>query len=126
MREPALAIFYAAVAAVQPSCLLPKNIQLENNKLRLHEQCFSLEATGHIYVIGAGKASTAMALETEKILGDIIEKGVVVTKYGHGLPLRKIKCIEAGHPLPDENSVQAGNEIMGIATEAGKKILLLL
>ena len=125
MREHALAIFNAAVAAVQPSCLLPKNIRLENDKLFLHEQCFSLEETGNIYVIGAGKASAAMAMETERILGDIIAKGAVVTKYGHGLPLQKIKCIEAGHPLPDENSVQAGNEIMAIATEAGKKDIVI-
>jgi hydroxypyruvate reductase len=125
MREHALAIFNAAVAAVQPSCLLRKNIQLENDKLYLHEQCFSLEETGNIYVIGAGKASAAMAMEAEKILGEIIAKGAVVTKYGHGLPLQKIKCIEAGHPLPDENSVQAGNEIMAIATEAGKKDIVI-
>jgi glycerate 2-kinase len=125
MREHALAIFNAAVAAVQPSCLLPKNIRLENNKLWLHEQYFSLEETGHIYVIGAGKASAAMALETEKLLGDVIEKGVVVTKYGHALPLKKIKCIEAGHPLPDENSVQAGNEILEIATHAGEKDIVI-
>jgi hydroxypyruvate reductase len=91
----------------------------------LHEQFFSLEGTGRLYVIGAGKASAAMALETEKILGDIIEKGAVVTKYDHGLPLNKIKCIEAGHPLPDENSVQAGNEIMEIAMEAREKDIVI-
>jgi glycerate 2-kinase len=125
MREHAFAIFNAAVAAVQPSCLLPKNIRLENNKLWLDKQFFPLEETGHIYVIGAGKASAAMALETEKILGDVIEKGVVVTKYGHALPLKKIKCIEAGHPLPDENSVQAGKEILEIATHAGEKDIVI-
>ncbi len=91
MREHALAIFNAAVAAVQPSCLLSKNMRLENDRLCLHEHYFSLEESGNIYVVGAGKASAAMALETEKILGDVIKKGVVVTKYGHELSLEKNK-----------------------------------
>ena len=65
MREQALAIFNAAVSAVQPSCLLPKNICIEGNKLLLHDQSFSLKDLEHIYIIGAGKASAAMALETE-------------------------------------------------------------
>ena len=91
MREHALAIFNAGVLAVQPSCLLPKNICLEGDKLLLHDQSFSLKDLDHIYVIGAGKASAAMALETEKILGEHIDTGVIVTKYHHSLPLLKIK-----------------------------------
>ena len=125
MREQALAIFNAAVSAVQPSCLLPKHIRLEHNKLWLHDQTFLLEDYDHIYVIGAGKGSAAMAVETEKILGELIKKGIVVTKYGHALPLQKIKCIEAGHPLPDENSVLAGKEIMQFAAQAGEKDIII-
>ena len=66
MREQALAIFNAAVSAVQPSQLLPKNIQLNKGTLLLKDQSFSLKDIDHIYVIGAGKAAAAMALETEK------------------------------------------------------------
>src|SRR5215203_3522914 len=124
-REHALAIFNAAISAVQPSCLLPKNICLEDNRLLLHDQWFSLRDLEHIYIIGAGKASAAMALETEKILGEHIEAGLIVTKYHHSLPLQKIKCIEAGHPLPDENSVIAGKEIMEIVKQAGEKDLII-
>lgn len=125
MREHALAIFNAAVSAVQPSCLLPKNICIAGDKLLLHGQSFSLKDLEHIYVIGAGKASAAMALETEKIIGEWIEKGTIVTKYHHALPLKKIRCIEAGHPVPDENSVQAAEEIMKIVRKAGEKDLII-
>src|SRR5687768_3925897 len=124
-REQALAIFNAAVSAVQPSCLLPKNICLEGDKLTLRDKCFSLKDLEHIYIIGAGKASAAMALEIEKIVGDHIKTGVIVTKYQHALPLQKIKCIEAGHPLPDENSVRAGREIIEIVKQAGEKDLII-
>lgn len=125
MREHALAIFNAAVSAVQPSSLLPPNIRLQNDTLWLHGQSFNLNEWKRIYVIGAGKASAAMALETEKILGNHIEKGLVVTKYDHAIPLQKIECIEAGHPLPDENSVRAGSRILEIVQHAGEKDIVL-
>lgn len=124
MREEALAIFNAAVSAVQPSCLLPRHIRLDGNKLWLHNQSFSLEEH-KLHVIGAGKASAAMAMEAEKILGEFIEDGVVVTKYGHSLPLKKIKCIEASHPLPDEAGVLAAKEIMGLVKKAGEKDIII-
>ncbi len=124
MREEALAIFNAAVSAVQPSCLLRQHIRIDHNTLWLHNQPFPLEEH-RIFVIGAGKASAAMAVEAEKILGDYIEDGITVTKYGHGLPLKKIKCREAGHPLPDENGVLAGKEIMQLVTTAGEKDIII-
>ena len=119
-----MAIFNAAVSAVQPSCLLPKHIRVDHNMLWLNERSFSLEEH-RAYIIGAGKASAAMAVEAEKILGDHIEDGTVVTKYGHGLPLKKIKCREAGHPLPDENGVIAGKEIMQLVNKAGEKDIII-
>src|SRR5215213_5115652 len=85
MREKALTIFKAAIKSVQPSQLLPENIQIRDNQLLLKDQSFSLKDIGSIYVIGAGKAAAAMAFETEKILDAHIEKGIVVTKYGHSL-----------------------------------------
>lgn len=125
MREQALAIFNAAVSAVQPSQLLPRNIQFDKNTLLLKDQSFSLKDIDHIYVIGAGKAAAAMAFEVEKILGEHITEGIVVTKYDHCLSLKKITCIEAGHPLPDENSVKAGKEILDIASRATEKDIII-
>ena len=125
MREHALSIFNAAVSAVQPASLLPKYIRLDNNVLWLHDQSFPLKDWRHIYVIGAGKASAAMALETEKILGNHIEQGIIVTKYDHTLPLHQINCIEAGHPLPDENSLRAGSQVLEIVSEAGEKDIII-
>ncbi len=53
-----------------------------------------------------------MAQETEKILGDLIAEGIVVTKYQHALPLTKCNTIEAGHPVPDQKSVEGGEAVM--------------
>jgi hydroxypyruvate reductase len=55
---------------------------------------------GRLLVIGAGKASAAMALAVEDNWPGPLE-GLVVTRYGHGVPCRRIEIVEAAHPVPD-------------------------
>lgn len=125
MRNDALKIFTAGVRAVQPRYLLPGHIQWQQNTLRLGNQSWAPGEVDKLFVIGAGKASAAMAREAEAILGNRIHDGVVVTKYKHGFPLKKIRCIEAGHPVPDDMSVQAGREIVRLLRTAGEKDVVL-
>lgn len=120
MREHALQIFSAAVKSVQPHYLLPKHMRWQQNDLWLGEQVFKQGSYGKLFVTGAGKASAAMARETELILGNHIHEGIIVTKYDHVFPLKKIRCIEAGHPVPDENSLQGGREIIRLLKTAGE------
>ncbi len=59
---------------------------------------------GRVYLVAAGKAAWQMS-RTAAILGDRLQAGVCVTKYGHVKgPVPKVLCYEAGHPVPDENS----------------------
>lgn len=64
--------------------------------------------SGKLYVVSIGKAAWQMGKAAEAILGDKIEKGIVITKYDHvkGAILH-MSCYEAGHPVPDENSFKA-------------------
>jgi glycerate-2-kinase len=125
MREHAIQIFSAAVRAVQPQQLLRKHIRWENNQLRLGEKLFAQGDINKIYIIGAGKASAAMAREAELILGNRIDAGVIVTKYDHAFPLKTIQCIEAGHPVPDENSLLAGREMIRLLKNTGEKDIVI-
>ncbi|MCM1119771.1 MAG: glycerate kinase [bacterium] len=60
---------------------------------------------GRIYLVAAGKAAWQMAKTAAGILGDRLQAGVCVTKYGHVKgDIPKVRCFEAGHPVPDENS----------------------
>lgn len=63
--------------------------------------------SGRVRLVATGKAAWSMANAAADILGDRLEQGIVVTKYGH-VPgkLARITCVEAGHPVPDENSFQ--------------------
>ncbi len=78
-----------------------------------------------VIVIGGGKATARMAKGIEQILGDNVNCGIIVVKYGHIEDLKNVKIIEAGHPVPDENSVRAAQEIFKLATSADDKTLVI-
>ncbi len=84
LREDAISLFYVGIKAASPFNLIPNNILLEENILTISDingtsKLFNLDNYNRITVIGAGKASTSMAFEVEKILDDNIDDGLVVT-----------------------------------------------
>jgi len=81
---------------------------------------------GNLYVVGAGKASSRMAMAVEEILGDTITEGIIVTKYGYTEPLRRVRQIEAGHPVPDRKGIQGAKEIEKLLKKTGGDDLVLV
>jgi glycerate 2-kinase len=63
-------------------------------------------------VVGAGKASAAMAAALDAAWSDVELSGIVVTRYGHAIPAGRIEIIEAAHPIPDTNSEIAARRIL--------------
>lgn len=75
---------------------------------------------GKLYMVAAGKAGWQMAKAAADILGDRMDAGVVVTKYGHVKgEIPRTRCFEAGHPVPDENSFLATQAALDLAAQAG-------
>ncbi|MGX5817831.1 glycerate kinase type-2 family protein [Chitinophaga lutea] len=87
-----------------------------------------LEKAERIFVLGAGKAASAMALETELLLQDRITQGLIVTNDPHAPALSRIQTITGGHPVPDQNSLIAGTAMrqMAGAMQPGDLVLFLL
>ncbi|WP_169545926.1 glycerate kinase type-2 family protein [Sneathiella aquimaris] len=79
---------------------------------------------GKVVVIAAGKAGASMAAEVEKHWPDKVS-GIALTRYEHGLPLKKIRVIEAGHPVPDEQGEKAAREILALAHSLTENDLLI-
>lgn len=79
-----------------------------------------------VLVVGAGKASGAMARALEGVLGDRISDGLVVVKDSYTAPTRRIKLVEAGHPIPDERGLSAASEILALAGSAGADDLVIV
>lgn len=111
-------IFNAAVQSVLPGKMIRDHVSVTDSTLAIANLHFSLREFDCIYIIGAGKASALMAKEMENILGDHITDGHVAVKYGHACELNYITVTEAGHPIPDGNSVIAANKILAIANKA--------
>lgn len=82
---------------------------------------------GTTLVVGAGKAAAAMAVAVESgwPAGAPLD-GLVITRYGHGLPTRRIRVVEAGHPVPDEAGEKAAAQILERARGLCPEDLLLV
>ena len=84
-------------------------------------------AAGRILVVGAGKASGAMAAVVEETWGARVADGVVAVKDGYLAPTRRIRLVEAGHPVPDGRGAAAAKEIRALAESAtGEDLVLVL
>jgi hydroxypyruvate reductase len=94
-------LFDAAVAAADPKLCLPAHLPPR--------------PSGRIIVVGAGKASAAMAAAVETHWGEGLE-GLVITRYGHGVPCRSIEIVEAAHPVPDAAGQRAAARMADLVT----------
>lgn len=84
--------------------------------LRIADESFKLSEIGNIYVIGAGKGSFPIVRALDEILGDKITDGIVAIKdYEEIRELASVHVIKSGHPVPDINSIKAGDIVVDIA-----------
>jgi glycerate 2-kinase len=103
-------LFDAALSAADPARVVPPNLPTPPK--------------GRTLVVGAGKAAAAMAMAVEQHWQGALE-GLVVTRYGHGLPCRRIEVIEAGHPVPDAAGTRAAQAMMERLNGLGADDLVL-
>jgi hydroxypyruvate reductase len=120
-----LAIFNAALAAVDPYRAVLNTLRVEGDVLRVGDATYKLKSFDKIIVIGAGKATARMALAAEDLLGDRISAGLIVVKEGHTAQLNFIAQIEASHPVPNAAGVAATARILEMARAADEKTLCL-
>jgi hydroxypyruvate reductase len=118
-----------ALARVNPYEMIRSTVSLDGATLHIDtdevHDAVDLDAFERVVVIGAGKAGAPMARALEAILGDRITDGVVSVKHGHVDDLRMVRLIEAGHPVPDDQSVVAGRQIVELARRGDASTLFL-
>jgi len=124
MKQHALEIFMAGVDAVDPIKLINEAVDLKGHSITIKDSTFDLSSYENIYILGIGKAAAAMALPLEKILGDFLTEGIIIVKFGHTLPLKKVRVFEAGHPVPDKAGYWGAQECAKILQRSGNKDLL--
>jgi glycerate 2-kinase len=111
-RQLLIESFHAAVGAADP--------------LKIVAEHLPAPPKGRTLVIGAGKAAASMARATELAWpADAALSGLVVTRYGHGMPTERITVVEAGHPYPDAAGEQAARDILRAVQELGENDRLI-
>ena len=111
------ALFDAAVGAADPARCVPPHLPSAKELPR-----------GRTVVVGAGKAAAAMARAVEKNwAGDLAKiSGLVVTRYGHGMPTERIAVVEASHPVPDAAGQKAAQRIHQLVQGLSEDDLVLV
>ena len=111
-RQLLLGSFHAAIAAANPAHILPAHLPVPPR--------------GRTLVVGGGKAAASMAAALEAHWpADAPLSGLVITRYQHSLPTRRIEVVEASHPLPDGRGEAAALRMLGLASQLGPDDLLL-
>ena len=117
LRKDADGIIEESLAAILPDAAVEK---------ALKGHTF---ANGRIVLVAVGKAAWQMARAAADVLGERIDTGLVITKYGHVMgEIPHVRCMEAGHPVPDENSFVATREALALTENltAEDTVLFLL
>src|SRR4249919_1248564 len=117
-RRPLLrALYDAAVAAAHPNTILPPHLRPAPK--------------GRVICLAAGKGAAAMAAAAERHYLDTLKlaperlTGIATTRHGHGVPTRRIRVVEAGHPVPDQAGLQGAEDTLKLAATATKEDLVL-
>ena len=118
-RRPLLRkIFDAAVAAAHPDVVLGRHLRPVPK--------------GRVICLAAGKGAAALAAAAERHYLDALELepsrllGIATTRHGHGVPTRRIRVVEAGHPVPDEAGLKGAADTLQLAQQATADDLLLV
>ena len=124
-RQHAFEIFREAVEAANPKKCVLNYLSLDGDTLVVGSKKYNLSEFDSIYAIAFGKASAAMAEGVEKVLGDRLTGGMVVSNSQPRKNFKKLGFHLCGHPVPDERSVSAANDVMSILGTAGEKDLVI-
>jgi len=118
-------IFTAGVKAVDPERAVQKYVRRQGNQLFVGDSSYALDSFKRIFLIGAGKGTAPMAKAVEDILGERLTDGLIIVKYGHGIPLKKTQILEAGHPIPDGAGLEATEELLKQTQECTEEDLII-
>ncbi len=114
----------AALERVDPAAALRRCVDRSGDRLTLAGR--EVPEDGRLVVLAAGKAAAAMAAALEEVAADRIDRGLVVTKDGHGTGLSKLTLRYGSHPVPDQRSEAAAREAIALVESAAPEELLVV
>lgn len=125
-REAALNIFHQTLAAIDVEAVVSANLRLEASRLSVGDEVCDLSKVSRLLVIAIGKASVPMARAVEKLLGDHITDGLVVTGAVIGSLPQQLPVLIGGHPLPNAASLEAAARALSLLRQHDAEETLVL
>lgn len=123
LRSGARAIFDAALMAANPRLAVHRALMRRGDQLLLKGAPIFDLTHGRVVAVGAGKAGAPMAQAVEEIAD--VNAGAVTVKYEHVAPTKTIRLNEAGHPLPDENTLRATQSLVSLLKDVTEQDLVV-
>jgi hydroxypyruvate reductase len=125
LRRAARRILDAAIGAGDAARLTREALRREGRHLRVGDRAVDLARLRRVVVVGAGKASGTMAEAAESALGEVVVEGLVAVKERCPPGPRRVRAVEAGHPIPDGRGEAAAAEILRLVSAAGPEDLVV-
>jgi glycerate 2-kinase len=127
LRAVAHQLQQAALAAVDPAEAVYKFMSRVGDQILIADRSYNLRDANRVFLIGAGKAAVPMADAVSEVLRADLTRGIIITKYHHvdrALPDR-IRVYEAGHPVPDQSSVDAARDLAALLCKVTPRDLIV-
>ncbi len=126
----------AALDAVDPVTAIHRHVSRDGGGLIVAGRRYELDEYERVLLVGGGKAAVPMTAGIAESLGERLTQGVLVTKYGHAVGVGSpasgfdssawpVEIIEAGHPVPDENSVRGARAVVDLVSQATEEDLVI-
>ncbi len=143
LRRHAQELFWAGIQAASPRALVHTALSLRGSRLfvkpvqAVSDDCIEIDLSlyNRVLLIGCGKAVVPMAQAVREILGSVVNEGLITTKYGFAAVQAAVQeenaqhpmptVLEAGHPIPDEASVDAARRTLALVEAAAEQDLII-
>lgn len=123
LREVAMECVLAGIEAAHPKSVVTKQVTVDEGTLRVLDASYELREYKNAYVVGGGNVAGHVAAELERLLGDVIVDGVVVTD--DPVEVDRISIIEGDYPVPNERSMSGTRQLLELVSGATEDDLLL-
>jgi glycerate-2-kinase len=124
IEDDARLIFHQTLKAIDPKTVIRKKLKLKENTLNVEKQAVDLSRFKEVVLIGMGKASLTAGESVEELMGERIKRGLLVCDRRRRVKV-KSEVIIAGHPVPDENSFEAGRQILSLVQSCDENSLII-
>ena len=124
-RKAALRVAGAGLVACDVGRATRLAVSLAGDELVVDGRRHRLDPGGRVIVVGAGKASLAIAGELERILGDRLDAGLIVVRGAEQRSLDRVEVLASDHPLPSGRSVGAARRLLELASGAGERDVVI-